>query len=906
MIIRNLSLQGFGRFADPVEVGPLSDGVNLLFAPNGTGKSTLVRALGYAMMDSYSGKSAELQAWKPWGRGLTPRITVEFEHRGVAYRLEKQFLSSARSLLLRKEGGAWRQFAQNDAADDFVRKDVLNCTPPGSGVAKRDKHWGLAQVLWTTQGDLSLPALSGDVVESIQRSIGAALTAGGSKIEANLADLYNGFFTPKTGRLKAGAPAKDLEARLLRVDTELSAAEAELAEYERKSGEIASLEQRVAAASDQRLEVEGQRDDAKERAARYTALKGEVVVQQQAAKIREAAWLAARKRIDEIAEARRVAEQARVEAPAADAKVRELAAERDVREKACYRLKEEHGAARRNRNEAQAALNAAQASGEYLAKLDQCGAAMHAIEQLADIDRELAELSAKKSLCHAPTAKELAAVRELTAAERDHVTRLDAARVIAEIAPIDEVVIRVVEGEAAGEVAVRGGETASVPGSPNLTLEIPSFGSIRVRGPVTNYAEARAALDACRAKLGDYETRYGTRDVERLEAMRAGLEAINADAAVLQAKRKAVLGKQDVAKLKATQDEFARRIAELEQAHPEWRDSRPNPDQLRAAATHQFEAANARLEAAESECERAARDLNVTEAQLAAWNEKLNAARTTLSAAEERLAKLTAGPETDADRAAALDSAALEYHAAKAVRDKAEAALKELGDDPSTRVSLLERRLTQLTGDIEKLKESLVRTRTEATMLIDKSPHERVVALSEEQARVGAELERERRRMAAIELLKRVMDETKADLMNSIAGPIEAAANAKLAVICPQPVATLRMSSTFGMTGVQPAVEPSTAVPIAQLSGGEQEQLYLATRLALAEELAKSERQLLVLDDVLTFTDDDRLARICNLLTRASEKLQILILTCHPERFLGITSAKAFDLESLVNAHAPV
>ena len=74
----------------------------------------------------------------------------------------------------------------------------------------------------------------------------------------------------------------------------------------------------------------------------------------------------------------------------------------------------------------------------------------------------------------------------------------------------------------------------------------------------------------------------------------------------------------------------------------------------------------------------------------------------------------------------------------------------------------------------------------------------------------------------------------------------------------------------------------------------------------LAEELAKSERQLLVLDDVLTFTDDDRLARICNLLTRASEKLQILILTCHPERFLGITSAKAFDLESLVNAHAPV
>lgn len=81
-----------------------------------------------------------------------------------------------------------------------------------------------------------------------------------------------------------------------------------------------------------------------------------------------------------------------------------------------------------------------------------------------------------------------------------------------------------------------------------------------------------------------------------------------------------------------------------------------------------------------------------------------------------------------------------------------------------------------------------------------------------------------------------------------------------------------------------------------QVSGGEREQIYLATRLALAELLALNERQLVVLDDVLTFTDAARMARVLDVLEESAQRLQILIITCHPDRYRGLNGAKFFDL----------
>lgn len=136
--------------------------------------------------------------------------------------------------------------------------------------------------------------------------------------------------------------------------------------------------------------------------------------------------------------------------------------------------------------------------------------------------------------------------------------------------------------------------------------------------------------------------------------------------------------------------------------------------------------------------------------------------------------------------------------------------------------------------------------------------------------------------------------------MAAVAGPVELTATRKLQRIAGGRVGDIQLGESFDPDRVFPELAEES-VPLDNVSGGEREQIYLVTRLALAEVLAKEERQLVVLDDVLTATDAPRLARIMTILEEATQSLQILIITCHPERYRGLDGAEFFDLEAILH-----
>ena len=72
------------------------------------------------------------------------------------------------------------------------------------------------------------------------------------------------------------------------------------------------------------------------------------------------------------------------------------------------------------------------------------------------------------------------------------------------------------------------------------------------------------------------------------------------------------------------------------------------------------------------------------------------------------------------------------------------------------------------------------------------------------------------------------------------------------------------------------------------LSQGAKEQLLLCLRLAVAQELAADEPQLLILDDVLVNTDPVRQERVLDVLGSVASTLQILVLSCHADRYRGV------------------
>lgn len=79
---------------------------------------------------------------------------------------------------------------------------------------------------------------------------------------------------------------------------------------------------------------------------------------------------------------------------------------------------------------------------------------------------------------------------------------------------------------------------------------------------------------------------------------------------------------------------------------------------------------------------------------------------------------------------------------------------------------------------------------------------------------------------------------------------------------------------------VPPAGQPRDAEAF---SRGAREQIYLALRLALADELSQAEPLPLILDDVLVNFDDHRFDTTADLLTSLGRQRQILFLTCHED-----------------------
>lgn len=86
-------------------------------------------------------------------------------------------------------------------------------------------------------------------------------------------------------------------------------------------------------------------------------------------------------------------------------------------------------------------------------------------------------------------------------------------------------------------------------------------------------------------------------------------------------------------------------------------------------------------------------------------------------------------------------------------------------------------------------------------------------------------------------------------------------------------------------------------VPYESLSGGAKEQLGILARLAGAALVAKEDSVPVVVDDALGFTDPDRLAKMGQVFDTVGAHGQVIVLTCSPDRYDGVTGAQRIDLK---------
>lgn len=238
------------------------------------------------------------------------------------------------------------------------------------------------------------------------------------------------------------------------------------------------------------------------------------------------------------------------------------------------------------------------------------------------------------------------------------------------------------------------------------------------------------------------------------------------------------------------------------------------------------------------------------------------------------------------------------WEAARVRLQEIETQLNAYEDNPAAVVSRLEAQLEGANQASSQAREQEVREETRLESLCAQGTYSALALAEEKVVQLEQDVKREELRLEAIKALYETVAACRNEAIASVFGPVEVAATRTFQRIAGRRLGNIKVGEGFVPSGVAPEGMPDTVL-LDNLSGGEQEQLYLATRLALADVLRKDETQLVVLDDVLTATDTGRLAKVMNILEESAQRLQLLILTCHPERYRGLRNGHFFDLELL-------
>jgi wobble nucleotide-excising tRNase len=232
-----------------------------------------------------------------------------------------------------------------------------------------------------------------------------------------------------------------------------------------------------------------------------------------------------------------------------------------------------------------------------------------------------------------------------------------------------------------------------------------------------------------------------------------------------------------------------------------------------------------------------------------------------------------------------------------------DANLSALPADAPDRLEAVCSRISLLESEIQQAREAYKEDEAAARALLQQGPYTSLVIAEERVNQLEDDESAEMLRLDAILRLRTAVEEAKGKVLAGISQPVEQKAAAILERIVGRPLAAIQLGDGMELKSVQPE-GCNEAASVEDMSAGEKEQIYFATRLALAGILCQGERQVLVLDDPLVNTDHERLLRVLELIKEQSDRLQFVILSCHPERYMDLPATAVYHMEKLESVEA--
>ena len=853
MKLRAIRLENVRRFVDPVEIDGIGDGLNVLSIPNEHGKSTVFDALHAVFFKDRKSWDRAIRSLVPHAGG-DPSVAVEVELADGKYRIEKHWNS-------RRGGNARvitsdRLFKQADDAEAWIAETL-----------KSPKDGGPAGLLWVRQGATGLD--SGDAARLARRDLLTSVVGeveamtGGRRMDAARDRCRQELerYLTRTGRAKSDGPLKR--------------GEDDVAKLRAKREELRAKSKRLRDELDRRRDLKRELaglEDPEEEANRKARLD-----EAEAGHAEASLHAEALKRATE----RERAERAKAE----HAGDRLASLERDLSESAeaaeAYRIareQEEQATGRRDLTGAEvsdaakareAASNRADSTADMLRRALRVQGAMAAAERRRELTGQLKRAEELRRRVEQATAD---AKVELSDRELAKLERLDeTVRVLRRTRDLEaaSVTMAYTSGRSDG-VSLRGdplrdGERTSIPDG--AQLEVDGLGQLtihpgrRADGETLATAEAELAkalavavagadgIDEAResARRGrDAATRHRDAEAELRHIAPEGIEALREQIAALP---EPVDGDGDLPTTDEAQeaDEAAgRMLASARETYEAARAAHGDAERMTAGAFVAVEGAKARVDRATA----------------------------TLSGIDD--------PETEkTNRGETLSR--LRAQLAETIRRREEIAA--VAPDLEAATTTLKR----ARSIVARAEEDRQRIRLELGKLDTSIDIQAGEAVDEELADVKMRLETAERvldglrfEVAVLKHLGAALETARASARDRYVEPVLRELGPLLQLFWPE--AELR----FDAEKVLPTalVRAGTEEDFDILSGGTQEQIALLVRLAFARMLAKAGAAApVILDDAIVYTDDDRIERMFDALTRQAHDLQIIVFSCRQKAF---------------------
>lgn len=889
----------------------------VIAGPNQSGKSTLAEALHRALFLPVK-TGGELQKGMQTSPFLSdPEVELCFEAGSQRWTLRKRFAASRGSASLTDGRGV---SLQGDEAEERLAQLVgTAAVARNRGAAEQlRERWGH---LWVWQGAASTnPLTSGQafydhdrLVERLQA--GADLGVTSALDLAVLEDIqgrWSSVYTPgganRAPKVRTGSPLQLARAASELAQEELSSIDARIAQQAEDAQAYQQALDSLSRIGEQLPQQRLQFQDLQKRLARSRELQERIGSQQP--------WLeAAVKELTSLGQDRsQLSEQQQ--------RIVELTAAQTPGRSRLEELNQQLPSLESDLKQAQQQLVEMQASSEQ-----SIASARNLERQLnrTGLQREQHQLGEQLAALEALQGRltrldaDLAALPEVDGAAVDRLRMLDAA--------VRDAQIRA-ESLSAGIEVIRAGQLVRLDGQPleqgstqllsqPAVLQVGDDVELRLLpGGGNDTAQAAAAVDTARQALA------GALAALKLPSLEAVVTA-ERRRSDLQAERQGLLGQiltaGDAGKLRDRQTAVASQLAQFP----------PDPGESDAAATvpsptddapvEELESLIAQLEIALQQAreqrDTASTDLKDQQTQLQQASRKLEEHRQAITAAEQVLRQ----QDNQLLEARTLCESLLERHgsleALQAAIDTGEQRRQQLQttlDGLRTELNELDpeglsKEQLRLSRQIEELEQqerdaNEARIRAEERLHSDGSTDlqaEREQKLAELESRLQ-EQERLEKEAGMLTLLRRLLEEEQNAMGSQYTAPILSRIGRYLGEVFPEaPEASLIYEARRGFQELQWRRGGESAFNFDVLSTGAREQFAASLRVAMAEVLAEAYDGCLpvLFDDAFANSDPDRQVGVYRMLQQAADQgLQVLLLTCDPERSQAIEGAARLHL----------